>query len=125
VHLVGKRPWHRQLGSRPARTPEAVAGAQWAGFSLGKCQAAQSRLHLLEEAKESGPGKGGGGVAREARLTVLPGEQLAQMVLARPVVARVRVELLEHAVLVRVGVGAGVGVGVRVRLRVRVRVRVT
>ena len=54
------------------------------------------------------------GVAREAGLTVLPGEQLAQMVLARPVVARVRVELLEHAVLVRV----------RGRVRVRVRVRV-
>ena len=64
-------------------------------------------------------------MAREARLTVLPGEQLAQMVLARPVVARVRVELLEHAVLVRVGVGVGVRIRLRVRARVRVRVRVS
>ena len=64
-------------------------------------------------------------VAREARLTVLPGEQLAQMVLARPVVARVRVELLEHAVLLRVRARARARVRVRVRVRIRVRLRIS
>ena len=92
------------LGGGSLEHPRPWLGAQWAGLSLWECRAAQSRQARPEEAQEPEP-EPEPGHCREARLTVLAGEQLVQVVLAGPVVARVRVELLQHAVADDEGAG--------------------